>query len=408
MGNLIEIWAPMVGHWTNRGNGSVVYTAPQTGHRPYGLNISGVRFSEGEVGAEFHKSSGSVDGRIVLGFRSVTDQYYAIGLGGYGDAYTLTHFFNGAWRKVVGYGQDANLQVGKKYSLLVKVEKTNIKLDIDGVTAIDCDLPAPIPYGQLGLFAWGDSGEAAFTNVVVDKHSSDVDDVVILVHGIRTYASWEAMLQQEFSKVGVAVVPTNYGYLDLFRFLMPFKRYRKKAIDRVWTLVREARQDYPRARLSFLAHSFGTYVVAHILKREFDFKAHRIVFCGSVVPFDFPFEQFRSRFSPPILNEVSARDPWPGFAKNLAFGYGAVGMRGFNRIGIKDRWHKGFGHSRYLELDFCRKFWIPFFSQGTVVEGDAVPERAPFWLMLTNLFLRKSVVAALVAFTLAVWFLFVR
>lgn len=203
---------------------------------------------------------------------------------------------------------------------------------------------------------------------------AEVKSVVILVHGIRTNAPWIPMLRAQFSNVGIIVEPTNYGRYDALKFLWGSRR---APIDAVWNSVKRVQQLYPNAKISFLAHSFGTYIVAKILEREFTFKAHRVVFCGSVVGYDFPFEQISERFTSPLVNETSASDPWPIMARSASLGYGSAGTFGFKKPGIRDRWHRGFGHGQYLTEEFCVKYWIPIFKDGKIVEGDLVDTTPP-------------------------------
>jgi hypothetical protein len=227
------------------------------------------------------------------------------------------------------------------------------------------------------------------------NHSpEEVTSVVILVHGIRTYAPWIAMLRAEFETVGIVVEATNYGRLDALRFLWGSRR---TPIDAVWDSVKDVRKLYPNAKISFLAHSFGTYIVARLLQREFDFKAHQIVFCGSVVQYGFPFNQISERFTPPLVNEASSGDPWPVIAESATWGYGSAGTYGFRVPRIRDRWHKGFGHSQYLTEEFCKKFLVPFFQEGKIVEGDLVSEAPPFLIRLFSLLSIKYVLAPLLA-----------
>lgn len=119
--------------------------------------------------------------------------------------------------------------------------------------------------------------------------------VIILVHGIRDYALWQERIRRVLSE-HFKVASTNYGQFDLIRFLMPIAYFRNKAIERVWDQIRDVKKQYPTANLSFIAHSFGTYIIANILSRQFDFVAFRVVFCGSVVKYSYPFEQAAERF----------------------------------------------------------------------------------------------------------------
>jgi hypothetical protein len=216
------------------------------------------------------------------------------------------------------------------------------------------------------------------------------EHVVILVHGIRDYALWQDAIRKVL-KDEVTVESTNYGRFDLFRFLVPISYFRNNAIRSVWKQIRDVKKQYPNAKYSFVAHSFGTYILAQILSQEFDFAAYRIIFCGSVVKYNFRFEQIAERFATPILNEVGARDVWPAIAESVTWGYGSAGTYGFRRPRVRDRWHPGAGHGYFLDPKFCRKYWIPFFKDGTIVEGAKNPEDPPVWLKTLSVIRLKYV-----------------
>jgi hypothetical protein len=210
--------------------------------------------------------------------------------------------------------------------------------------------------------------------------------VIILVHGIRDYALWQNSIRRTFERHFAVVETTNYGRFDLVRFLLPISYFRSAAIGVVWRQLRDIRRQNPERELSFVAHSFGTYVLAHILQREFDFTAFRVVFCGSVLKYSFPFEQISERFHSPVLNEVGAKDVWPAMAESVTCGYGSAGTYGFRRPRVRDRWHANAGHGYFLKSEFCERYWIPFFKDGTIVEGAADPEEPPIWIRILWLF----------------------
>lgn len=210
------------------------------------------------------------------------------------------------------------------------------------------------------------------------------------------------MLRAQFESEGIIVEPTNYGRFDALKFLWGSRR---TPVDAVWESVRDVRRLYPGANISFLAHSFGTYIVASLLQREFDFKAHRVIFCGSVVHHRFPFNQIAERFTPPLVNETSARDPWPVLGESSTWGYGSAGTYGFKVPRVRDRWHRGFGHSQYLSEEFCKKFWVPFFKSGKIIEGDLVDEKPPFWIQFVSVVRIKYIVLLLLVILLAVYLL---
>src|SRR6266446_2881222 len=109
-----------------------------------------------------------------------------------------------------------------------------------------------------------------------------MDRVILLIHGIRTQAEWQGLVQQALQKQGSApgddikVVPLGYEYFDVFRFLCPFWT-RRKAIERMHEKIRDAIDVYPGRPVSIVAHSFGTYLVVKILESHPDIGIERLV-----------------------------------------------------------------------------------------------------------------------------------
>ncbi|HYD69268.1 hypothetical protein [Azospirillum sp.] len=220
--------------------------------------------------------------------------------------------------------------------------------------------------------------EAVKTQYDNDKH------VVILIHGIRDWALWQNEVRKKLEAHGFEVDPTNYGRFGLIRFLLPIPYFRRKAIEKIERQIRISRSQPGRenAKFSIIAHSFGTLVAANIIRDGFELSLNRVIFCGSVLPCDFPFEQFQNRFVGPLLNEVGTRDPWPATAESITWGYGSAGTYGFRRQPVRDRWHNGAGHGYFLAPDFCSKYWVPFLVDGTLVEDAAEAERPRWWVSL--------------------------
>lgn len=221
--------------------------------------------------------------------------------------------------------------------------------------------------------------------------------VVLLIHGIRDYALWQNEIKHTLEDEGFIPVSTNYGRFDLFRFLAPVGWFRNQAIETVWVQIRDARKANPGARFSAIAHSFGTYVFARVLQKGFDLQFNRVIFCGSVLPFNFPFEQISDRFTPPIVNDVGTRDVWPAMAESATWGYGSAGTYGFRRPRVEDRWHNGAHHGYFLSSSFCKKFWVPFLRDGTIVRAATEAESPKLWLRVLSFFRIKYVVLAALA-----------
>jgi hypothetical protein len=150
-----------------------------------------------------------------------------------------------------------------------------------------------------------------------------------------------------------------------------------------------------------IAHSFGTFAIGSILKEHSEFKWHRIIFCGSVVRDDFPFDQVLDRFDTPLVNEVGTRDYLPALAESAGWGYGSVGSTGFNRPPVETRWHYGFKHSDFLTPKFCNEFWVPFLRGEQLKKADTAT-RMPVWVRIL-IFLRLRWLIPFLLFSGIAW-----
>jgi hypothetical protein len=103
------------------------------------------------------------------------------------------------------------------------------------------------------------------------------DHVVILVHGIRDYALWQDAIRTELEDAGFKVELTNYERLNLIEFLEPTTILRRRAIAEVWEDIKTIRQNNRNALISVIAHSFGTYVIARLMQKNFDAVFHKVI-----------------------------------------------------------------------------------------------------------------------------------
>jgi hypothetical protein len=150
----ISKWLPIRGKWSLDAL-SQTYIEPETAQWPHGICISDALFPEGEISIVVQPDERR-DGRILLGYRNPDDDYVLIGLGGYGNAYTLSFYDSKTgWRPLIGAGRGEDITPGKNYGLHVRVRGQRIALDVDGVPVFDFVMPMPLPFGQVGIFSWG-------------------------------------------------------------------------------------------------------------------------------------------------------------------------------------------------------------------------------------------------------------
>lgn len=237
--------------------------------------------------------------------------------------------------------------------------------------------------------------------------SSHRDHVVFLIHGIRTRAEWQERVRSILeSDPSIWAIPLRYGFLDVVRFLLPTQATRRAPVERAARLVRDEISRSGPAKLSVIAHSFGTFVVGELLARHPDLSFHRTILCGSIVREDFPWENYPHRLGDSgagafaVVNDCGTRDVWPVLAKAMTWGFGPSGRFGFGHPRVRDRFH-AVDHSGFFEDSFVRSFWLPYLSKGTIAEGDL--ERSPTpWLLSFVPNVKIPIVAFVIAAIMAI------
>lgn len=208
--------------------------------------------------------------------------------------------------------------------------------------------------------------------------TSSTDFVVMLVHGIRTRAEWIERARRLIERhPGFKAIPIRCGYVDTLTFLTyPLRLLPVRTTQKNILYVRKR---YPDASLSIVAHSFGCYAVARVLRKEKPLLSiDRLLLCGSVLPLDFDWGELDNVGS--ISNECGGGDIWPVLAEAFGFGYGASGRYGFHHPKPENRFlpHK---HSDYFSREHIRQYWLPFlyFGEHVVAPYEEIRERAALW-----------------------------
>lgn len=188
--------------------------------------------------------------------------------------------------------------------------------------------------------------------------------LVLIVPGIRDRGGdWGVVLDELLCAGFDAKIVTWGEYFGLPRFLVPAPWFRRVAIKNLRQRILEAIDSYTdkqtKPLVSFIAHSFGSYILCYLLRKDSLIKAHRIIICGSVLPRSFGFADFATRFKGPVVNDVGKLDRYPFVASCVTFGYGTVGTYGYANANVLDRFHNGMDHSDFSKPGFCKEWWIP-------------------------------------------------
>lgn len=171
----VSAWAPIVGRWTFE-EGGETYNGPQEGMNfPFGLCASSVTLTGGSVRVSVELSdTEDSSGRILLGYRSPSERYLSIGIGGYRAAYVLSEFVpSSGWRGLSVAGSVDNLLSSKQYKIEARLVGQRLSLLVNDVRVFEHLLEQPLTSGQVGLYAWGNHS-VKFSDMAVRKVAGKV------------------------------------------------------------------------------------------------------------------------------------------------------------------------------------------------------------------------------------------
>ena len=188
-----------------------------------------------------------------------------------------------------------------------------------------------------------------------------VKDVVFVLHGIRDQGFWTHKIARKIHERGkalgreVATVTSSYGFFPMLPFLLPWTRRKKVEwfADRyVETVAR-----YPKARLSFVGHSNGTYLLASLLRNYRFCRFERVLFAGSVVPTHFEWTLLKDRGQVQEVANYVATGDWvvayfpKAFQMLASAELGSAGHDGFRSTDVSQVTYVKGRHSTAIQED---------------------------------------------------------
>jgi len=230
-------------------------------------------------------------------------------------------------------------------------------VDTDHLNIVRPDTPERARVLQLALFGSLDELRRQSTPVdlVEDVYGAGVDDlddgdsgsdpgavshVTMIVHGIRDHGFWTPKLARRLQgladqnpQITCRAVTSSYGFFPMGPFLSRTARLRR--VEWFMDQYVEFRACFPQARISFIGHSNGTYLLARALELCPALRFEAVVFAGSVVRPNYDWRTPLGRGQVQrVLNYVATRDlivaAFPKFLGRLrVFDLGSAGHDGF-------------------------------------------------------------------------------
>ncbi|MDA8019457.1 MAG: hypothetical protein MPN21_18600 [Thermoanaerobaculia bacterium] len=165
-------------------------------------------------------------------------------------------------------------------------------------------------------------------------------------------------------------------------------------------------------RVSVIAHSFGTFLIARTLQENPDIRIHRLILCGGIVPDDFGWEGVTAQLNTDrsgmvhVVNDCGLKDLLPVLAKSCSSAYGSSGHFGFGHPRVHDRFFP-WGHGGFFLRRRIRKYWLPYLKEGRIEKGLSDQPTTPWWVsILTVLKLKFLVPLGLAASLFLIFFSF--
>lgn len=161
---------------------------------------------------------------------------------------------------------------------------------------------------------------------------------LIALHGIRTLGRWQEQLQWLIDRQFRRTVPfRNWKYGRLLAGASIPSRQRR-LVRRFLADVNEAQSELGGVLQSraapppdVIAHSFGTWIVAHALEADPSLRLGNLILVGSIVRPDWPWaDAFERGQVSGVLNYCGDRDPWVRLAERFIPDSGPSGVIGFS------------------------------------------------------------------------------
>ena len=198
---------------------------------------------------------------------------------------------------------------------------------------------------------------------------------VLVLHGMNTTGTWQEELSWLIGRSYRRMVPVAIYKYGIIRPGVLFRRRQRMLVRRlvakILMLSGQAAESGYGGKPDVIAHSFGTWMIAHALQSDPRVRIGRLVLLGCIVRPDFDWDALvQSGRVERIMNHGAAADIWVRLAHLAIPDSGPGGLRGFPAP-VENLSTARLSHSGYFRPDeqmryFFTRNWQPFLSWETV------------------------------------------
>ena len=189
-------------------------------------------------------------------------------------------------------------------------------------------------------------------------------DWVVVIHGMTTTGAWQEAFSWHLATTWGQSVPIaiyKYGFV-IAGVIMAWQRgrFQRELRDKLAVMRDEAKARGFTGKPDAVAHSFGTWLLGHLLEDELkrkpaeQLKFGRIILTGCVLRPDFDWGEIKEAgLVDDVLNHYGSRDPIVPVAHMTIWDSGPSGRRGFDGDQVINVRADGYGHSDLFSIEHC-------------------------------------------------------
>lgn len=177
---------------------------------------------------------------------------------------------------------------------------------------------------------------------------------IIFVHGMNTRGPWQEELGWQLSLLGGTPAPVRIHKYGQIRIGAISRRRLRTLADQLHERIQELQSEIVAATgrtdpPDILAHSLGTWLVGHALRRNPDLQLGRVILTGSILQPTFEWDDLieQGRVQA-VLNHRADRDAWVPLAQYAIPDSGPSGRVAFSAQRVIEIRQPGWAHSDYF------------------------------------------------------------